>query len=412
MKLDTITANDFYNPDNHSINIDNITILTPTEEQNFTLSVLGEGMNADVKQALAESINYTGGEVAYSPIYKYAATYNKSTGSLSFEKTTFNPSIQSSSVAAQLGGVATQVATFNEAFHNMDMFMTRDVNERIMMKNDNKYATTYSQGMLYDDAITRRDNREGWLRPYFSYEEVDLDNGPEVKNMAYGSYFGTNSPIRYIKNGWEGAWGVYLGYNGSRQKYDNTTVYQNGGTLGLVGELYKGNFFTGLTLSTGASAGKADTMFGTDDFTMLHAGLASKSGYNFEFKDGKFIIQPTLLLGYSFVHTFDYTTASGVKMSADPLHSIQLEPGLRFIGNIGNGWRPYANVSFVMNFMDKAKFKANDTALPETSINPYVKYGVGLQKSHNDRVSSFAQIYVTQGGRNGIGAQAGLSVVY
>ena len=43
------------------------------------------------------------------------------------------------------------------------------------------------------------------------------------------------------------------------------------------------------------------------------------------------------------------------------------------------------------------------------SIKPYVRYGVGLQKSWNDKYSAFAQAFVTNGGRNGVGLQAGFS---
>ena len=37
--------------------------------------------------------------------------------------------------------------------------------------------------------------------------------------------------------------GGYVGYNGSHPKYGGVSIYQNGGTLGLVGMAYKGNFF-------------------------------------------------------------------------------------------------------------------------------------------------------------------------
>jgi outer membrane autotransporter protein len=265
---------------------------------------------------------------------------------------------------------------------------------------------------FYDNAITRRDNREAWLRPYVTFEEVDLKNGPKVDNIAYGTYLGTNSPVRRIGNGWDGAWGFYVGYNGSKQKFQSTNVYQNGGTLGVTGELYRRNFFTGLTVNAGAGAGKAHTIFGNDDFSMMTAGVASKSGYNFEFKGGKFILQPTLLLGYSFVNTFDYTNSAGVRISSDPIHALQLEPGVRFIANLGNGWRPYMGVSMICNFFDKAKYRANDVSLPETSIKPFVRYGLGIQKTISDRFSSYGQAYVTNGGRTGIGLQAGISYVY
>ncbi|MBQ3641476.1 hypothetical protein II906_06100, partial [bacterium] len=49
-------------------------------------------------------------------------------------------------------------------------------------------------------------------------------------------------------------------------------------------------------------------------------------------------------------------------------------------------------------------------SLPSFSIRPYAKYGVGLQKKWGDRFTGFAQAFVTSGGRNGVGLQAGLKV--
>ena len=77
---------------------------------------------------------------------------------------------------------------------------------------------------------------------------------------------------------------------------------------------YKGNFFTGITASVGASGGEAYTMYGTDRFAMLTAGVANKTGYNWELQGGKWIIQPSLFTGYIFVNNFDYTNAAGVKI--------------------------------------------------------------------------------------------------
>ncbi len=65
--------------------------------------------------------------------------------------------------------------------------------------------------------------------------------------------------------------------------FDGNSLYQNGGTLGVAGSLYKDNFFTVLTANAGASSVSASTMYGTDKFPMLMSGIASKTGYNLEF---------------------------------------------------------------------------------------------------------------------------------
>ena len=136
-------------------------------------------------------------------------------------------------------------------------------------------------------------------------------------------------------------------------------------------------------------------------------GVAAKTGYNWELFNGKFIIQPSFMMSYSFVNNFNYTSASGVRMESDPLHAIQIAPEIKFIGNLPHGWQPYASVQMVWNLMDETKFQAQDIQLPNLSIKPFVKYGVGVQKSWGNRFTGFFQTYITNGGRNGVGLQAG-----
>ena len=319
----------------------------------------------------------------------------------------FNSAVLAAPIAAQMGGYLTQLHSYDEAFRNMDMYMLMTKEERQAMKMRNKFAAA-SKDLIYDPTVNQYENKAGWFRPYATFENVGLDNGPRVSNVAYGTYAGGESEMYDLGHGWDGMWGAYVGYNGSHQAYGNhNSIYQNGGTLGVVGMAYKGNFFTGLTINAGANGAEASTMYGSENFSMLMAGIASKTGYNWELANGKFIIQPSALVSYSFVNTFDYRNAAGINISNDPLHAIQIEPGIKFIGNLKNGWQPYASVSVVWNIMDKTHFHANEVALPEMSVKPFVKYGVGVRKSWGERFTAFFQTYFTNGGRNGIGLQAG-----
>ena len=416
-QMDTITANSFTNDNGNHINISNILITEPTTEKSFSISPLGTGMDDSVRTALAGAIQYTGGEIAYSPIYKYTASYDPDSAMLKFGLVggggggstgyeSFNPAIMASPVAAQLGGYLVQLNSYDNAFRNMDMYMLMTKEQRQAMKLRNRYAST-DRNLVYDPVISQYENKAGWFRPFATFENVHLDNGPRVSNVAYGSYFGADSELYDLGNGWDGMWSVYAGYNGSHQAYDGIGIYQNGGTVGAVGMAYKGNYFAGLTANIGASAGEANSMFGREDFTMLMSGVAAKTGYNWELAKGKFIIQPSMLMSYSFVNTFDYHNAAGVGINSDPLHAIQLEPGLKFIGNLKNGWQPYLGVSVVWNIMDNTQFRANDVSLPSLSVDPYVRYGVGVRKAWGERFTGFLQAYFTNGGRNGVGLMAG-----
>lgn len=390
--------------------INEINAVGETNETNLSslniASALGLTDVADVSvSAAAMAQTYT----VMTPIRKMNGIIDEN-GMMTFAPTgngyrDFNPAVMAAPVAAQLGGYLTQLNAYNQAFHNMDMYMLMTKSQRKALKMAGRVASTSLVGGV---EAAHKDNNM-WFNPYASYEKVDLNHGPKVENTGYGMFFGGESDLKDLGHGWDGVFGAYVGYNGSHQSYDGVSVYQNGGSLGLVGMAYKDNFFTGLTINTGANAASANTRFGDEDFAMLMAGIASKSGYNFEFKDGKVILQPSLLMSYTMVNTFDYDNGANVNITSDALHAFQLEPGVKLIGNLKNGWQPYAGVSFVWNLFDKAKFQANDVSLPQISVKPYVKYGVGVRKSWGERLTGFFQTYVTNGGRNGVGFQAGFS---
>lgn len=371
---------------------------------------------------LKSNVAYTGdSQVAYSPIYKYNVNYNANNGNFEFKRgngggggnasNAFNPAVLTGPVGAQLGSYLTQLNTYEQAFANMDMLMLMPRAQRIAMKYANKYASTQGTGeggvITFSPNQIPEEQKGLWFRPFATFENVGLKNGPNVKNIGYGSLFGGDSDLLELKHGWDMQYSFYGGYNGSNQYYNGVSIYQNGGSLGASSTWYKDNFFTGLTANVGANVGEASSMYGNEDFTMLATGIASKTGYNWELVNGKFIVQPSFLMSYTFVNTFDYTNAAGVKISSDPLHAIQIAPGLKFIGNLKNGWQPYIGLQMVWNVMDRARFKANDVSLPNMSVDPYFQYGIGLQKRIGDRFTGFGQAMLRNGGRNGIALQFG-----
>lgn len=371
---------------------------------------------------LKSNVAYTGdSQVAYSPIYKYNVNYNANNGNFEFKRgngggggnasDAFNPAVLTGPVGAQLGSYLTQLNTYEQAFANMDMLMLMPRAQRIAMKYANKYASTQGTGeggvITFSPNQIPEEQKGLWFRPFATFENVGLKNGPNVKNIGYGSLFGGDSDLLELKHGWDMQYSFYGGYNGSNQYYNGVSIYQNGGSLGASSTWYKDNFFTGLTANVGANVGEASSMYGNEDFTMLATGIASKTGYNWELVNGKFIVQPSFLMSYTFVNTFDYTNAAGVRISSDPLHAIQIAPGLKFIGNLKNGWQPYIGLQMVWNVMDRARFKANDVSLPNMSVDPYFQYGIGLQKRIGDRFTGFGQAMLRNGGRNGIALQFG-----
>ena len=400
--MDTISASDIRG--DGKIKVNNFNVLSDTNKPKVKINFA----NDSIKDRIYTDVTKVSGK-----IYQYKVSYDDKTGQFTFtggggNSKGYSPSVMASSVAAQLGGYLTMLNNYDEAFRNMDMYMLLTSEQRQALKNKNKIASIEG-GILYDESLMRQERAEGWVRPYATFERVPLKNGPKVSNVMYGTLMGGESKMYDLGHGWDGIWGAYVGYNGSHQAYNGISIYQNGGTFGFVAMAYKGNFFTGLTINAGANGVEASTKYGDEDFSMLMAGVANKTGYNWELFNGKFIIQPSLLLSYTFVNTFDYHNAADIKIDADPLHAIHIQPQLKFIANLRNGWQPYASVAMIWNILDETNFKANDISLPELSVKPFVKYGIGIRKTWGERFTGYFQTYLTHGGRNGVGLQLGFN---
>ena len=389
------------------INVKGINLLSDSKTENIYIPFAYDSF----KDKVQTSVNAVGKDVensyqttTFAPIFKYNVSYNPNNGYFLFSRgggkssSDFNPAVLSGAVNSQVGAYSAVNETFNYAFRHADYsFMPLPKRIRLM---SNKYAITEAQSMRYENDYSKTGGM--WYQPYANFENVGLSNGPRVDVQSYGTLIGGDSEYQQLKKGWGTVITPYIGYNGTSQSYPGVSTVTNGGVLGITQTFYRGDFFTALTVNAGAATGETHTMYGRDNYTSLMAGVGSKTGYNFEFNNGKFIIQPSMLMAYTFVNTFNYTNAAGVKISSDPLHSIQLHPSVKFMGNVGNGWQPYASVGMVWNILNETKFMANDVRLPEMSIKPYVEYGVGLQKCWQDKFTGFLQAMIRNGGRNGV----------
>ena len=398
---------------NGLINIKGINLLSDAVNKNtyipFAYDSFKNNVQTDITQ-IGKNTENVYQTTTYAPIYKYYVSYNPNDGTFLFARGggsssgDFNPAVLSGSVNSQVGAYTAINETFNYAFRHAD-YSFMPLPKKIRMNMANRYAIRDYKGLPYETEYSREAGF--WYQPYTTFENIHLSNGPRVDVQSYGTLVGGDSAYQQLKHGWGTVVTPYIGYNGSSQHYSGVSTYTNGGILGITQSFYKNNFFTAVTVNAGANVGESNTMYGSENFTTLMAGIASKTGYNFEFNDGKFIIQPSYMMSYSFINTFDYTNSAGVKIESDPLHTIQLHPAVKFIGNLQNGWQPYASVGMVWNLLNDTKVTANNVSLPQMSIKPYVEYGVGIQKTYQDRFTGFVQAMIRNGGRNGIALSFG-----
>ncbi|MEG2725619.1 MAG: hypothetical protein RR982_07225, partial [Kiritimatiellia bacterium] len=250
----------------NKIDVSQIRLLSDAATETLSLTFADANLKSAVK--------YSGSDVTYSPIFKYSAAYNEADGMFTFTRSnsgsseSFNPAVLASPIASQVGGYLTQLATYQQAFMGMERHMLLTSNLRANVSNS-----------APDTTKAQFDQNDLWIRPYTTYETVELDHGPNVDNVAWGTIVGFDSRLHDLGHEFDGGLSFYAGYNGSQQTYQSKDIVQHGGVLGMTGVLYRGNFFSGLTISGGASQAKADTDYGTDDFTILTAGIAAQTGY-------------------------------------------------------------------------------------------------------------------------------------
>lgn len=408
LRMDTLSSPDAVKGENGVIEVEKLNLLSPTDEK--SVSVL-----FTKNKVLADSVLYTGEDtVVYSPVYKYKTSYyTESSNGYGYFRfglagsdssySSFNPAATVAPVAAQTGGYLNQLHMYDTAFGNFDMKLLPDTaklpSDRICNNADGcKYEAETKPAL--------------WVKPYAEYETADLRHGPDVKDRLYGAYFGIDSKMLQYDSGWKNQYRIFGGYNGLYQTFDGNTIYQNGGSLGAAGFWYKGSFFTALTAGASVSFAHARTNEGREDFPVYSGGISSRTGYNFAASANRFYIQPNYTMSYTFVRAADYKNASGIKINSGFMNTVTVSPGVKFIGNLQNGWQPYGIVREVWTLGDKTDFSAGGIELPDMSVRPYAEYGAGLQRRWNKNLTGFAQVMFRSGGREGVALGAGLRYAF
>lgn len=407
--VDKISGN-ILNASTGKLSITNINVISDSIPEKITVAFA----NGPIKDAIRNAVS-----TVYSRIYKYKVSYNKSTGQLTFNRgggdsggggggghstaDIYNPVVLASGVAQQIA-YANQLQNYQTAMYHSDSYMmlpklVRNMRNQtsLNLEDEFKNCSYYPyQGTIQDEI------KSIWVRPYSTFESIPLKRGVSVSNISYGTLFGGDSDMISLGHGFNFVYGGYVGYNGNSTSYSHIDASQQGAVVGLNAYLYKGNFFNAITANCGWQINESFTNYGTDTMNLIMSGVADRVGYNFELASGKLILQPSIFFGYSFVYSTDYTTSNGVHIKSDPLNVIHFAPTLKVIGNLTNGWQPYLLVSVIANFIDKTNFTADNIKLPQMSIDPYVEYGIGIQRRWGENCQGFGQATVRNGGRRGV----------
>ena len=383
-------------------------------------------VNSEMGDAVKDNLRQT---KKMGPKWEYLVTYNDTeradhtgavgrNGYYTFSRTgNVNPTLQATPADELVGGIAQLMQVYDYSFEHAELFSATMDNTRSGHLRDYAVVTPvkgYKEAAAVSSSAdscptnAAGQNRALWVRPYASYERMPLHNGPRVNATMYGALVGGDSSLREHASGWASVYSLYGTYMGSTLRYDGVRSRQDGLAMGGTGTFYRGNFYTALTGAVGTSFGRTNSAYGSEDFDMLIAGIASRTGYTLPLGSCKYVLQPTLLMSYTWVSTSDYTNAAGVHMSSDPLQVFQVHPYLKAIMFTDSGWNPYVTAGYVHNFTSGTQFRADGDKLPELSIDPYVEYSMGVQKTWDNGYTLYGQATGRNGGRNGAEVTVGV----
>ncbi len=386
---------------NNTITINGINLL---REGNGSGGSVNVNPDNDFNVSLASGANTVSGQV-----FNYNVSNNN--GSLSFAKKEINPSVQASASAQQavhITGDNINNIVFERSEQVLEIMDTIKYVHGIDYKFANKMASADGSA-AYISVYDRLKNASVWFRPFNSIETLDISNmEKDVNSISYGAVVGLDTPLYDLRRGFSGLLSFYGGYSGASQGYADTDITQNGGFGGIMGAIYKNNFFSSLNLSAGGYGVQESIYgYGSEDYGIFTTSIASKTGYVFHLPK-QIRLQVSGKAAYTLVSSEDYTNAMGTKIETDALHVIQLVPGIKITKNY-NGWQPYLAANMIMNAMNVSKVTANDIVLPDSQLGNYVEYGVGIQ-NYNEKnfLSGFAQVMVRNGARTGVNFKIGL----
>ena len=386
--------------ENGYIHVDKINLLSDSTEREvaipFAWKQLKDQTDYIGPQNLSKDTQVT---KAFAPVYQYNVFYEnrEDMGYFVFRNTMmFNPSVLASSVASQAGSYTAMTRTLDYSFEHADFYMNRTQSAKLPIRSANN---TFTPNKLSQEAI--------WAQPYGGKEDLNLSHGPKVDIRSHGIIAGADSNVKELSKNWSTATTIYAGFNGTHQKYDNVKIQQSGGVIGATQSFYNHDFYTAITAAAGFNRNRAETSLGNEYFNSYMAGVASKTGYNIELKNGKYIIQPSLQLAYSQIATPGYTNRAKAKISSDKLQTWTLNPNIKFIANQPE-YQPYMSVGYVHSFANKTGFKANNIRLPEMHTKPYWEYTLGFQKTWHEGVYGFIEGTIMTGGRKGADITLGI----
>jgi predicted outer membrane repeat protein len=285
------------------------------------------------------------------------------------------------------------------ALLNHEMSITNMVFDHIYLD------TRGCESCNYYDEYTYRSNGI-WMKPYYVSETLTgHQNGVDVDSDFYGTIAGLDLRTIRISSKWDFIPTIYGAYTGSK----TNNLQQTGLRAGAMGTFTNGRATASLMIYGGMHKSEMDLDGITDSADMNFMGGTIKGAY--DFKAGKFIIQPNFTAGYKVFGKQKWDSELGdITMETDAFNGFNAAPGLNVIYAMRN-WSAYAMSRYMVQLSEcEIKSRADDVELPiADACHNYAEFGLGASANLSRGFSGFMQATGTAGGRTGIGGKIGIN---
>lgn len=340
----------------------------------------------------------------FTPIGNYKL-FSQGSGLYTANLVSYNPQVfrgQAATLAMYNNQLAIDDIILNHVILHSERFIDSD-------KTANKYASVEPMFAPYQ---YKKEDGGLWFKSYVNFETLSMSQGLNVGNNAYGAIVGADFPVVDLKDGWKFLPTAFIAYSGSNQNFNSVNMYQNGGQGGFMGTFMKNDFIASMMAYGGGYNNEMQVAGFNENAGNWFAGTAAKLAYNLH-ATKHFTIQPTAFISYNIFGKQSWGTDYGVMgMNSGLLNGINVAPGLNLI-YARETWSLYGTIQYMFNINEQVGGQAGNVDLPNLNMrHGYLQYGIGATKTWKDRLNSYIQITLRNGGRTGIGFQLGLQYMF
>lgn len=352
-----------------------------------------------------ENVDFAASNKAvFTPIGNYKL-FSQGAGLYTANLVSYNPQVfrgQAATLAMYNNQLAIDDIILNHVILHSERYLDSD-------KTANKYASVEPMFAPYQ---YKKEDGGLWFKSYVNFETLSMSQGLNVGNNAYGAIVGADFPVVDLKDGWKFLPTAFIAYSGSNQNFNSVNMYQNGGQGGFMGTFMKNDFIASMMAYGGGYNNEMQVAGFNENAGNWFAGTAAKLAYNLH-ATKHFTIQPTAFISYNIFGKQSWGTDYGVMgMNSGLLNGINVAPGLNLI-YARETWSLYGTIQYMFNINEQVGGQAGNVDLPNLNMrHGYLQYGIGATKTWKDRLNSYIQITLRNGGRTGIGFQLGLQYMF